>query len=198
MRNTTSAKQELKRNRARMYFLEAAKEMIHAAGVESVTVRKVADAAGYSYPTLYNYFEDLNELLWETRQYMIRELVGILQQKMQASIQDAEDLKKMFRTYVEYYVESPNVFRFFYFHYLQKPNKQTQDDEPDFSAMWGESFKSFVISGRLNEKDIEAVAKTSIYVIHGMLTLHFSNNGDLSVNANLYRDLEKIVDFLLK
>lgn len=198
MGNTTSAKQELKRKRARMYFLEAAKEMITTEGVQSVTVRKVAVSAGYSYPTLYNYFEDLNELLWQTRQYMIHALVDILRQKMRDPIHDTEDMKKVFRTYMEYYLTNPNVFHFFYLFPLQEPNEQPNDVGPDFSAMWGEALKSFVVSGRLNVKDIEALAKITIYAIHGMLTLRFSNNGDLNVDANLYRDLDKMVDYLLK
>lgn len=198
MGDTTSAKQELKRKRTRMYFLEAAKEMITTEGVQSVTVRKVAVSAGYSYPTLYSYFEDLNELLWETRQYMIHALVDILRQKMRGPIHDTEDMKKVFRTYMEYYLTNPNVFHFFYLFPLQEPNEQPYDVGPDFSAMWGEALKSFVVSGRLKVKDIEAVAKITIYAIHGMLTLRFSNNGDLNVDANLYRDLDKMVDYLLK
>ena len=63
--------------------------------------------------------------------------------------------------------------------------------------MWQQALQSFVISGRLAQKDIEAAAKTLIYAIHGMLMLGFSNNGDLGDTQNLYRDLNQIVDFLL-
>ncbi len=195
----TTEKRNLKRNRGKMFFLQAAKEMITREGVESVSVRKVADAAGYSYPTLYNYFEDLNELLWETKLFMIHELMEALQRKMHDPIEDKEGIKNVFKTYMEYYLTNPNVFRFFYFYSVHKPSRESEDAfaDPDYGAMWKETFKSFVLSGRLKPEDIEAVAKISIYAIHGMLTLSFSKNGELSDQASLYRDLDKIVDYLL-
>lgn len=191
-------KQELKRSRAKAYFLQATKSMISTEGVKSVTVRKVADAAGYTYPTLYNYFEDLNELLWETKRIMIRELADALPQTMHAPIRDAEDIKKVFRAYVEYYLINPHVFEFFYLCRLEKPNEKPDDTEPDYGTMWNETFSCFVLNGRMREADVEVVAKTCIYAMHGMLTLHFSNNGDLREKTNLYSDLDKMVDYLLK
>ncbi len=195
----TTDKRNLKRSRGKMYFLQAAKEMIAGEGVESVSVRKVADAAGYSYPTLYNYFEDLNELLWETKLFMIHELMEELQRKMQYPIEDKEGIKKAFKTYMEYYLANPNVFRFFYFYSVHKPSRESEDAlvDPDYNAMWRETFKSFVLNGRLKPEDIETVAKISIYAIHGMLTLSFSNNGELGDEESLFRDLNKIVDYLL-
>lgn len=194
-----SEKQKRKRNRTKMYFLEAAKDMIASQGVESVSVRNIADAAGYSYPTLYNYFHDLNELLWETKELMILELVEILGQKMRYPLKDTEDMKGAFKVYIQYYLDHPNVFKFFYQYPLQRPEEKREDApaEPDFGAMWNEAFQGFVRSGRLAHKDIEAAAKTLIYAIHGMLMLGFSNNGDLNEAANLYRDLDQILDFIL-
>ncbi|OQB20476.1 MAG: DNA-binding transcriptional repressor FabR [Firmicutes bacterium ADurb.Bin182] len=192
-------KEKLKRQRTGTYFLEAAKTIIIAEGVESVSVRRVADAAGYSYPTLYNYFKDLNELLWETRQYMIREMTMEMPQKMDFAVEDKEGIKKVFKTYIEYYLENPNIFKFFYFHHLIDPGKKPEkaNEEPDFGAMWNEVFKCFVSSGKLRERDVEAAAKTLIYAIHGMLTLSFSGNGDLGEEGNLFRDLNMIIDYIL-
>ena len=51
-------KKEIQRQRMMKYFIEAGKQIILEEGVKNVTVRKVADLAGYSYATLYNYFED--------------------------------------------------------------------------------------------------------------------------------------------
>jgi AcrR family transcriptional regulator len=197
--HSMSEKQNRKRTRTKMYFIEAAKEMIESRGVESVSVRNIADAAGFSYPTLYNYFNDLNELLWETKGFMILELVETMRQKMSYQAEDMEEVKRGFKAYIQYYLDHPNIFKFFYQYPLQKPEGKSEDSptEPDYGAMWTESFQGIVRSGRLAQKDIEAAAKTLIYAIHGMLMLSFSNNGDLSEAANLYRDLDQIVGYLL-
>ena len=191
-------KQSLKRHRIKKYFLEAAKEIIINEGVENVSVRRIADNAGYSYATLYNYFADLSNLLWEVRVIMINDLVESIQKKMQHSSYDIEGIKRLFKIYIAYYYENPNVFKFFYFHQQSKPSKRPggTETEPNFDEMWKGTFKDLVLDGKLQEKDIEVVAKTIIYAMHGMLTLSFSNNGDLT-EENVYKDLEKIVDYLL-
>ena len=194
-----SENQKRKRNRIKMFFLEAAKEMIVSQGVESVSVRKIADAAGYSYPTLYNYYNDLNALLQETKVLMILDMVNLLKQEMKVSITGPADLKAALKAYIQYYLNHPNVFKFFYLFPLKTPEGKAEDAlmMPDFNAIWHEAFQAFVQSGKLAQKDIEAAAKTMIYAIHGMLMLSFSNNGDLGDTSNLYRDLDHIVDFLL-
>jgi AcrR family transcriptional regulator len=190
---------ELKRQRIKMYFLKAAKQIITDEGVKNVSVRKVADMAGYSYPTLYNYFEDLNELLWEAKGFMINDLVEIIKKKTVEPISGTEGLKMLFKAYIAYYLDNPNIFKFFYFYQLHTPGKKLEDaiGEPDYNSLWGETFKYFVLEGKLKEKDIEVVAKIFIYAMQGMLTLYFSNNGDLNEEVNMYKDLETMVDYLM-
>ena len=43
-------------------FISATKELISTNGLEKVSARNIAKTAGYSYATIYNYFNDLNEL----------------------------------------------------------------------------------------------------------------------------------------
>ncbi len=192
-------RKDIKRQRTMKYFLEAAKEIIENEGVENVTVRKVADMAGYSYPSLYSYFEDLNELLWEVKSFMILSMVEALQKTEVLPVDDIGGIKAVFKAHIAYFLEHPNIFRFFYFHRFQKPGRVHEDalKEPDYGAMWNETFKELVLSGQMKAQDIEVVAKSIIYAIQGMLTLHFSNNGDLHNEGNVYRDLDKIVDYLL-
>ncbi|MDW7675194.1 MAG: TetR/AcrR family transcriptional regulator, partial [Bacillota bacterium] len=166
----------LKKNRIKMYFLDAAKEIIINEGHENVSVRKVADMAGYSYPTMYNYFDDLNGLLWDVKEAMIRDLIELMSKKMMKTTYDINGIKKLFRIYVGYYFENPNVFKFFYFHQLNSVYKKIDEAESEinFAQMWQETFKGFVLAGKLQETEIEAVAKLLIYGVHGMLTLCFS------------------------
>ena len=46
-----------------IYFITAAEEILYTQGIQGVTIRNVAEKAGYSSGTLYNYFEDLDELI---------------------------------------------------------------------------------------------------------------------------------------
>ena len=53
----------LRKQRVKNYFIDAAIEIARVKGVEAITLREVADTAGYNSATIYNYYEDLNELV---------------------------------------------------------------------------------------------------------------------------------------
>lgn len=59
-----SNNKEKQRKRMLAYFIEATSKIIESDGIENVTIRKVADLAGYNSATLYNYFEDLDHLIF--------------------------------------------------------------------------------------------------------------------------------------
>lgn len=190
-------KKKLKRQRTREYFLDAAKELVENEGVESVSVRRVADDAGYSFATLYKYFADLNELLWDVKQAMILDFAGYMQEKMPGVLVDGGGMKSVFQIYTDYFFQHPNVFKFFYFHRLIPPHRPQEEAAPDFDAMSRQAFLGYVRQGKLKEQDVDTVARTCIYTVHGMLTLFFSGNGDLT-ETSLQAELARIIDYLLK
>lgn len=193
---TSSSKKELRRQRNRAYFLDAAKHIIITEGVEGVSVRRVADAAGYSFATLYKYFADLNELLWETKQDMILDLVKTMQGNKRKNFMNRDCLKQLFRDYTTYYLKNPNVFKFFYFHKLTQPDRPGAEAEPDFNGMMATAFQGLVKEGKLKESEVEVVGRTCIYTVHGLLTLYFSGNGELT-EEGVYRELDLILGYLL-
>lgn len=191
-------KRNFKRQRIKMHFLEAAKELILNEGVENISVRKVADLAGYSYATIYNYFKDLNELLWDTRSLMIKDIRIYMHNKINEPLYNLEGIKELLKTYIAYYFEYPNVFKFFYFFQLSIRDAVVEGTEAElnFEEIWKETLKGFVGDGTLQEKDIEVISKIFIYAMHGMIAISFSNNDGLT-EETVYKDLEKIVDYLL-
>ena len=57
------ANRERHHQRVLKYFIEATQLIIQKEGMEAVTIRKVAEIAGFNSATLYNYFQDLDQLL---------------------------------------------------------------------------------------------------------------------------------------
>lgn len=184
----------IKSQRVKSYFVQAAKEIILDEGVENTSVRKVADKAGYSFATLYNYFTDINELLQEVKVIMIQDVINHMLGKMPDKIYDLDDIKNLHRLYIEYYIERPNVFSFFYSYRLNtvkvKPN-----DILHFEKIWQDTYLGMVKSGAIKEAEVEIVAKTIIYTMQGVLALYFSDNG--LTTEDVYRDVERIIDHLL-
>ncbi|VDN46196.1 conserved protein of unknown function [Petrocella atlantisensis] len=192
-------KRMIKRERIKGFFLDAAKKIITNEGVEKVTIRKVAESAGYSYATIYNYFTDLNELLWETKSMMVLDLIEIVKSRIDIAKYDVEGIKNIFKIYISYYFDNPNIFRFFYLYQLIKPENKhgTAVEEPNYDEIWADTFKEFINKRIISIEDLEVIAKIFIYSMHGMMTLSFSYNMELT-EENVYRDIEIIVDYLLK
>lgn len=58
----TSEKENLKQQNM-IRFIEAAQELIDTEGLEKVSIRKIADKAGFHNSTIYLYFHDVNQLI---------------------------------------------------------------------------------------------------------------------------------------
>jgi AcrR family transcriptional regulator len=52
-----------RQQRTILYFVDAARDIVKTEGVKSATIRSVADLAGYTSATLYNYFDNLNHII---------------------------------------------------------------------------------------------------------------------------------------
>ncbi len=57
-------KKSLKKSRVMGYFVAAATEIIEEFGLDAVTIRLVAERAGYHSSTIYNYFDDLDHVMF--------------------------------------------------------------------------------------------------------------------------------------
>lgn len=63
MENIKERNKEIQRKRKMMYFIEATQKIMEEEGIEHVTIRRVADIAGYNSATIYNYFNNLNHMI---------------------------------------------------------------------------------------------------------------------------------------
>ncbi|MDR1061462.1 MAG: TetR/AcrR family transcriptional regulator, partial [Clostridiales bacterium] len=52
-----------RQQRTVLYFIDAARDIIKKEGTKAATIRSVADLAGYTSATLYNYFDNLNHII---------------------------------------------------------------------------------------------------------------------------------------
>ncbi|MCA0386486.1 MAG: TetR/AcrR family transcriptional regulator [Firmicutes bacterium] len=193
-----------KRTETQRVLLEAAKSIVLSDGHEAVTVRRVADLTGYSYPIMYHYFKDLNALLWTLRLEMIGDMVMDLKKATppptgahKAAL--ISQIKEIFHLYAQYFFKHPTVFRFFYFHNFSKPEDDQEYTllEASFSEGWFETFGGLVKLGVLSADAVEIVAKTIIYSLEGMIMLSLSKNGSLTEN-DVYEELNQLISYLLK
>ena len=99
---------QIQEERIKTYFLDSAKNLLRAEGLKGVSVRNVAYRAGYSYATLYNYFKDINDLLFRCVEDFCQEVGDFVAARTEGGAPGREGLRRTARAYVEYFVEYPS------------------------------------------------------------------------------------------
>lgn len=109
-----SGNKKIQEERIRGYFIEAAKETLKGEGLKAVSVRTVSERAGYSFATLYNYFKDLNELIFICVKDFMEECETMIDESSAGMEPGSERLKKRMKTYIRYFTQYPGTFELFY------------------------------------------------------------------------------------
>ncbi len=162
----------IRTNRMKAYFIDAAKAIIADQGVEKLSVRNVADQAGFSYATLYNYYKDLDGLLWEVKKSFTEDLM----QSLEKAGKEAEnwDTRKGLEAYADFFLEQPALFRFFF----QWPLSANHDGAKETLALFGQiSQMSANGAGQNSHENGTETFKAGLYIVHGLLLLFYSGNG---------------------
>ena len=105
----------IKRKRVMRYFIDAAAEIATAGGVHNITIRSVADKAGYNSATLYNYFEDLNELMAFTSISLIEEWIRSAVATNAGPGDALDHYIANWKSYVEHSLRTPAGFTYVFF-----------------------------------------------------------------------------------
>ena len=107
-------KKEIQEQRIRGYFIEATKELLKGEGLKSVSVRNIADRAGYSYATLYNHFNDAKDLIFVCVKDFQKECAEFVRNETAGSPRGIEKIKAIVNAYLKYFVQYPGIFELFF------------------------------------------------------------------------------------
>lgn len=110
---------EIQEQRMKGYFIQATKEILKGEGLRNISVRNIAERAGYSYATLYNYFKDVRELIFECVIDFQEECQAFVISEVEKSQPGLEKIKAIAKAYVKYFIQYPGTFELFF---LEKTN----------------------------------------------------------------------------
>lgn len=109
-----STNKELQEQRMKSYFVQATKEIIKAEGIKAVSVRNIASQAGYSYATLYNYFRDAKDLIFECVKEFQEEIGAYINAHKEGKKAGKEGIEAVYTGFINYFIEYPGIFELFY------------------------------------------------------------------------------------
>lgn len=146
-----------KRVRVVEAFIHATHEIIENQGLEAVTLRKVADLAGYNSATVYNYFNSLEHLMFFACMKYIDDYLIDLSYYLKDS---GNSLEAYFRTWECFCYKSfnlPSVYKavFFYENHVSTKNEFQEYYSlfPSELKKYSSNIKSMLLSGNIHMRD---------------------------------------------
>lgn len=100
----------LKKKRVMIYFIESARQVMLSGGIEALSIRRIAEVAGYNSATLYNYFEDLNHLMLYASMSYLRDYVAALNENITPQMSSLETYRTIYETFDRFAFQSPEIF----------------------------------------------------------------------------------------
>lgn len=185
-------KKEIQEERMKSYFIDAVKKIVREKGVGELTVKKVAARAGYAPGTLYNYFNDLNELLFYSILEFFQECKEYVIKEIESSTNPKEKVFDSAKAYSCYFIENPNIYQLAFLENVAIPEGEYNEKGfvPEIVKITAEFLKQSAEQGFIKENDIEIVLGLIANSIHGNLLFYIKRRG-----ANLSKDevIEKIM-----
>jgi AcrR family transcriptional regulator len=179
----------IQEERIRGYFIDAAKDLIRGEGLAVVSARNVAERAGYSYATLYNYFKDIRDLIFSCLEDFMEECREFVVEHSKTPSRGKESLKAVTKNYITFFVQYPGIFQLLY--------QQKQSDISSKSANVGGIHAFFdsltesdwkVIKDESNGSDdaLKSLRELHKLAIHGLLLMY--------LNRRMEKTFKQIID----
>jgi len=196
-------KKELQRSRIIRYFIESTISLIKSEGLENVTTKKIGDLAGYSYATIYNYFENFNELVCVSIAEIAVECAEFVGKNIKGS-SFKERITSFILLMTEFNISNPNIYY---------PFLSTSVDFIYFQNKTGDHFihpaYDLLVRELKNSKELSGKKNDEILIICNLLTnifhakMHFyllmKSPGTIEeLNKEIITEVEYLFDLILK
>ncbi len=148
----------LRQKRNMMYFVEATEKILKEEGIPGVTIRRIAAEAGYNSATLYNYFQDLDELILFGSVCFLRDYLLSLARHLEPEMTALERYRTIYRCFNERAFRFPEIFyNMFFGRYSAKLGHVIQvyylDLFPEELQGLPADVREMVVRGTLVERD---------------------------------------------
>lgn len=206
-------KKAIQKKRMMKYFIDAVQKIIKEEGIDFVTIRKVSDIAGFNSATIYNYFSNLNELIFFSSIKYLEDYAHDLPNYVKNHNNALDTFMNIWKCFCYHSYNNPKVYYnlFFeegvnpsnssiknYFHiFSEELNNQSEELLP---MLLGERIydrnltvlKKCAQDGFIEEKDLEQINEMILLIYHSMLYKVLKRQCDYTVEEATERTLNYI------
>jgi len=189
-------KKALQRKRMWQYFIDAAADIIEENGLEALTIRKVADLAGYTSSTAYNYFDDLSHMKFFAALKFTKPYIDDIPNYIDQKEPTLKQWLGLWECFLKHSFEAPHIYYMVFVgdlggtakdlfkkYYAMYPEElvAVPDElkgilqEESFSKRSANFLSRSVTEGYLKEDDVEALTEITHMIWVGAL-VHYLNH----------------------
>ncbi|MBB5173734.1 TetR/AcrR family transcriptional regulator [Texcoconibacillus texcoconensis] len=212
-------KREIQIIRMRSYFIDATVQIIEEEGIEHVTIRRVADIAGYNSATIYNYFKEVSHLIFFAAMKYLKRYVEALPKFIEVGENAFERFLLVWECFCKYSFEEPKIYHAIFTSDLggETPKKlidEYYDTFPtelvnlplELKSMFLESslskrgiiaLEECIVSGHIKEQHAEDINEFCILIWQGMHIMMLNNRRSYTVDEATNVTMKYIRDIVL-
>lgn len=168
-----SERKEREKGEMKQLIMTAALKMFLEDGYAKTSIRNIADAIEYSPGTIYLYYKDKDELLYEVQ----RHGYDLLLQEFRAKANSDDPLERMHqlgRTYISFGLENPELYDLMFI--IRAPTnvdeKVHKDNGNDTSGYLLDCMKNCIDKGLVRMTNLEQCCLQLWSMAHGLVSLN--------------------------
>lgn len=177
---------ELQKKENYIRFVNATREIIDSAGLGSLSIRKIAEKAGFHNSTIYLYFEDLDQLTMLASMKYFREYSHSLELHSKRAASATQNFLIIWELFIDAIADNPCIFYNFFFgkrsDNLKEIMSMYYDIFPEERDQFSEEIEEMYFGKNITER--------SLNLLKGLL-----NEGTLVTDENLIMLNEIIVTY---
>jgi len=161
-----------KKNALRERLVKATLDHINRDGLKHLRARDIAQDAGCAVGSIYNMFDDLDELVLYVNKLTLQEIGDHVQRRLAGIGDPAEQLKQLAVAYKDYALANRNRWAALFEHYLPNENPLPKWYEEALEALFAiirEPIAS--LEPNLEEMEVAIRANTAFAAIHGIVSV---------------------------
>ena len=195
-------KKTIQKRRTMRYFIDAAYQIIEEKGIDNITIRDVADIAGYNSATLYNYFENLDHLIFFTSLKYLKNYVQDLNNYTKDSKNALDKFIKIWECFCKHSLSNPKIYYNIFFgkysnslnndikeYYSIFPEELGEQQEDIMVMLLGQNMyernlailKSCANEGFIKKENIVDINEMVVSIYQGMISRILNNGNDYDV-----------------
>lgn len=168
-----SERKEREKAEMKERILDAALKMFLEEGYAKTSIRNIADAIEYSPGTIYLYFKDKDELLYEVQGEAYLKLLQAFKKNV-TNEDPVERLGELARTYIDFGLENPELYDLMFI--IRAPMNVEKDEHEghggDSFAFLVNCLKACMEKNLLIFKDVNLAALQLWSIVHGLVSLN--------------------------